>query len=75
MKAIKEACGTDYPVSLRYSVESKMKGFCKGAMPGERYTEVGRTMEESERAAKYLQEAGYDVRWELPVSSSRIRHG
>ena len=59
--AIKEACGEDYPVSLRYSVESKMKGFCKGAMPGEDYEEVGRNMEESEKAAKYLQDAGYDM--------------
>ncbi len=59
--AIKEACGEDYPVSLRYSVESKMKGFCEGAMPGEDYTEVGRGMAESERAAKYLQDAGYDM--------------
>ncbi len=59
--AIKEACGEDFPVSLRYSVESKMKGFCKGAMPGEEYEEVGRAMEESEKAAKYLQDAGYDM--------------
>ena len=61
VRAIKEACGADYPVSLRYSVESKMKGFCEGAIPGEEYTEVGRNMEESERAAKYLQDAGYDM--------------
>ena len=61
VKAIKEACGNDYPVSLRYSVESKMKGFCEGAMPGEEYTEVGRNMAESEKAAKYLQDAGYDM--------------
>ncbi len=61
VKAIKEACGTDYPVSLRYSVESKMRGFCEGAMPGEDYVEVGRGMEESEKAAKYLQDAGYDM--------------
>ena len=61
VKAIKGACGQDYPVSLRYSVESKMKGFCEGAMPGEDYTEVGRNMAESERAAKYLQDAGYDM--------------
>ena len=61
VKAIKEACGENFPVSLRYSVESKMKGFCKGAMPGEAYEEVGRNMEESERAAKYLQDAGYDM--------------
>ena len=61
VKAIKESCGDEYPVSLRYSVESKMKGFCEGAMPGEEYTEVGRNMTESERAAKYLQDAGYDM--------------
>ena len=60
VKAIKEACGKDFPVSLRYSVVSKTKDFCKGALPGEDYVEVGRDMEESERAAKYLQDAGYD---------------
>ena len=30
-------------------------------MPGEEYEEVGRAMEESEKAAKYLQDAGYDM--------------
>ena len=60
VKAIKEACGDDFPVSLRYSVISKTKGFRQGALPGEDYTEVGRDMEESEKAAKYLEEAGYD---------------
>ncbi len=59
--AIKEACGKDYPVSLRYSAVSKMKGFCEGAMPDEEYTEVGRSLEESEKAAKYLEAAGYDM--------------
>ena len=61
VKAIKKECGSDYPVSLRYSVESKMKGFAEGAMPGEDYIEVGRNMKESEKAAKYLQDAGYDM--------------
>ena len=61
VKAIKESCGKDYPVSLRYSVESKLKGFAEGAVPGEDYVEVGRTMEESEKAAKFLQDAGYDM--------------
>ena len=61
VKAIKAECGNDFPVSLRYSVESKMKGFCEGAMPGEDYVEVGRNMAESEKAAKYLQDAGYDM--------------
>ena len=61
VKAIKEVCGKDFPVSLRYSVESKVKGFREGAVPGEKYTEAGRCMEESEKAAKYLQDAGYDM--------------
>ena len=61
VKAIKEECGSDFPVSLRYSVESKLKGFQQGIVPGEVAEEKGRTMEESERAAKYLQDAGYDM--------------
>ena len=61
VKAIKERCGADFPVSLRYSVESKVKGFREGAVPGEEYVEVGRNMAESEKAAKYLQDAGYDM--------------
>ncbi len=61
VKAIKESCGEDYPVSLRYSVTSKVKDFCVGAVPGEEYTEIGRDMAESEKAAKYLQDAGYDM--------------
>ncbi len=61
VQAIKQACGKDFPVSLRYSVLSKTKGFREGALPGEEYVEVGRDMEESEKAAKYLQDAGYDA--------------
>jgi 2-enoate reductase len=48
-------------VSLRYSVVSKTKGWGKGAVPGEEFVEFGRDMEESERAVKYLQDAGYDM--------------
>ena len=61
VKAIKESCGDDFPVSLRYSVESKLKGFQKGIVPGDDAKEMGRDMAESERAAKYLQDAGYDM--------------
>lgn len=61
VKEIKSVCGEDFPVSLRYSVESKTKGFRAGALPGEDYVEAGRDMAESERAAKYLQDAGYDM--------------
>ena len=59
--AIKEAGGKDFPVSLRYSVESKLKGFAEGIVPGEIAEEKGRNMAESEKAAKYLQDAGYDM--------------
>lgn len=61
VQAIKSACGTDFPVSLRYSVVSKTKGFREGALPGEEFTEAGRDMAESEKAAKLLQDAGYDM--------------
>ena len=61
VQAIKKECGKDFPVSLRYSVLSKTKGFREGALPGEDYIEAGRDMEESEKAAKYLQDAGYDM--------------
>jgi len=61
VQAIKAACGEDFPVSLRYSVLSKVKDFRVGALPGEDYTEKGRDMQESEKAVKYLQDAGYDM--------------
>ena len=61
VKAIKKECGNDFPVSLRYSVVSKTKGFRQGALPGEEYEEVGRDFDESIEAAKFLQEAGYDM--------------
>ena len=58
---IKSKCGEDFPVSLRYSVRSMTKDFRYGAMPGEDFVEIGRDMEESEKAVKYLQDAGYDM--------------
>ena len=61
VKEIKKVCGEDFPVSLRYSVVSMTKGFNSGAVPGEEFDEVGRSMEESEKAIKILEEAGYDL--------------
>lgn len=61
VQAIKRLCGDDYPVSLRYSVTSKTIGFGRGAVPGEEFTEAGRDLEEGIKAAKYLQDAGYDM--------------
>lgn len=59
VQCIHRYAGDDFPVSLRYSVVSKTKDYQKGALPGEEYVEFGRDMEESERAIKYLEEAGY----------------
>lgn len=62
VQAIKREAGADFPVSLRYSVVSKTKTWGKGAMPYETdFEEWGRDMEESERAIKYLGDAGYDM--------------
>ena len=62
VQAIKRECGSDFPVSLRYSVVSKTKDWGKGAMPyEEEFKEFGRDMEESEKAVKYLEDAGYDM--------------
>ena len=59
VQCIHKYAGDDFPVSLRYSVVSKTKGWYKGAMPGEDFVEFGRDMAESEKAIKYLEEAGY----------------
>ena len=59
VQCIHKYAGDDFPVSLRYSVVSKTKGWYKGAMPGEEFEEFGRDMAESEKAVRYLEEAGY----------------
>ena len=62
VQCIKKYAGEDFPVSLRYSVVSKTKAWGKGAMPYETdFEEFGRDMEESEKAIKYLSDAGYDM--------------
>lgn len=61
VQAIKTACGEHYPVGISYAVTSKMKGFSQAAVPEEKYTEFGRDLAEAKKAAKYLQDAGYDM--------------
>lgn len=61
VKEIKKECGQDYPVSLRFSAVSKTKDFCEGILPGEKFKDIGRDIEEGKKAAKYLQDAGYDM--------------
>ena len=61
VKGIKHACGEDFPVSLRFSLKSCMKGLRQGALPGEEYEEAGRDIEEGIAAARILVAAGYDA--------------
>ncbi|EJO5347341.1 FAD-dependent oxidoreductase [Clostridium botulinum] len=61
LKEIKEKCGEDFPVSLRYSVKSFVKDLNDGAVPGEDFEEKGRDLEEGLEVAKILEEAGYDA--------------
>lgn len=61
VQGIKQVCGKDYPVSLRFSPKSFMKGYAQGAVPGEEFEEKGRDLEEGIQAAKILEAAGYDA--------------
>lgn len=61
VQGIKKACGEDYPVSLRYSIKSFIKDWCKGGLPGEEFEEKGRDIPEGIEAAKILVAAGYDA--------------
>jgi 2-enoate reductase len=60
VKGIKAACGEDFPVSLRYSLKSFVKGIRHGALPGEEFKELGKDTDEGVEAAKILADAGYD---------------
>lgn len=61
IREVKRVCGEDFPVSVRYSVASKMKAYNQGALPGEPYVEFGRSLEESPALARILQDAGCDL--------------
>ena len=61
VEEIKKQCGEDFPVTLRYSVKSFIKDFFKGGMPGEVFEEKGKDLAEGLKAAKLLEQAGYDA--------------
>lgn len=60
IKGIKNRCGDDFPVLMRYSVASKTAGFNKSVLPGQDYVEWGRSLEESISVVRLLEEAGLD---------------
>lgn len=61
VREVKRYAGEDFPVILRYSIKSCIKGWRQGGLPGEDYEEKGRDVKEGLEAAKMLQEAGYDA--------------
>lgn len=61
LKAVKQACGEDFPVILRFSLKSFIRAERHGILPGEDYPELGRDIEEGLAFAKILSEAGYDA--------------
>ncbi len=61
VEEIKQRCGTDFPVALRYSPKSFIKDFREGALPGEDFIEKGRDLEEGKQAARLLTDYGYDA--------------
>ncbi|MEG0249615.1 MAG: FAD-dependent oxidoreductase [Peptostreptococcus sp.] len=61
VRRIKEECGKDFPVILRFSIKSYVKAIRQGGLPGEKFEELGRDVEEAKEAIKILEEAGYDA--------------
>ena len=61
VEEIKQRCGQDFPVALRFSVKSMIKDWREGALPGEEFEEKGRDIQEGLEAAKLLVEYGYDA--------------
>ncbi|MBU3202411.1 FAD-dependent oxidoreductase [Clostridium estertheticum] len=59
VEEIKQACGKDFPVTMRLGLRSFMKDFGKASYAGEE--EIGRTLEESIEIAKCLEAYGYDA--------------
>jgi 2-enoate reductase len=61
VQEIKKRVGKGFPVSLRFSIKSFIKGWGQGGLPGEVFEEKGRDLEEGLQAARLLEEAGYDA--------------
>lgn len=61
VQGIKEACGDDFPVSLRFSLKGFVRAIRQGALPGEEFEEAARDYDEGLRAAHLLEDAGYDL--------------
>jgi 2-enoate reductase len=62
LEVIKKTCGDDFPVIMRFSVTTRMRGHAQGILPGQDPSlEIGRTLEEGLEVGKMLENAGYDA--------------
>ena len=61
VEGIKEVCGKDYPVTMRFGVKSFIKDWNQGALPEEEFQEMGRDVEEGLEVARQLEAMGYDA--------------
>jgi 2-enoate reductase len=60
LSEIKRRLGDDFPVQYRYGLKHYMKSIHEAALPGERFEELGRDIEEGLAMAKLLETAGFD---------------
>ncbi|MBR2779779.1 MAG: FAD-dependent oxidoreductase [Firmicutes bacterium] len=59
IQGIKAECGSDFPVTMRMSLKTYLKGFNKASFDGR--DEAGRTLEEGIEICKLLESYGYDA--------------
>jgi len=60
LREIKGKAGQDFPVQYRFGLKHYVKALNSGALPGEKFTEAGRDIEEGLLMAKKLEAAGFD---------------
>jgi 2-enoate reductase len=58
---IKGKVGQDFPVQYRFGLKHYMKGLNSGALPGEKFIEIGRDIEEGRQLTVLLEKAGFDA--------------
>jgi 2-enoate reductase len=61
LQEIKRRVGKSFPVQYRFGLKHYMKSLRSGILPGEKYVEAGRDIEEGLKMAKLLEEAGFDA--------------
>jgi len=60
LHSIKEKARADFPVQYRFGLKHYIKDLHAGALPGEKYREAGRDIEEGLEMAEILAAAGFD---------------